>query len=271
MSESFPSSSVARCPPKCVSVAGFDPLSFAGATADLRTFTLVGVQGFSVITSLTVQTIDRFFRCCPVDSSVFSEQFRSIFDQFGSLPIKIGLIPSIYLINNLSSLLASYQYPKVVLDPVFAPSAVSVASLRECQSHTVEKLFPLASLVTPNILEAERILDRPISHLNAMAAAASDIHARFGCSVLLKGGHLPSQELSVDILCHQSLVTRFESPRASVSSIHGSGCFLSASITAFLALGFDIPSAVRLAKEHISKAFSDPVDMDGFPLLHSSP
>ena len=89
--------------------------------------------------------------------------------------------------------------------------------------------------------------------------------------MLLKGGHLPVEEDSSDVLMTGKESLLLPAPRSSISSIHGSGCFLSASITAFSALGFDLLTAVRMAKDHVSKAFSDPVDVGGFPLLYSRP
>ncbi len=258
-------------PPKCLTIAGFDPFSFAGVTADLRTFSSLGVFGVSVITALTVQSPLRFDRCSFVDAELFSQQIESILEQFGPLPTKIGIVASPELAGVLVERLCSSPSAFIVLDPVLSPSAGAGFSFSSFYSVTMERLFPLISVVTPNIPEAEAILGRSIRDSDSMSAAATEIHGRFGCSVLIKGGHLPVESDPCDLLCHDRRIYRFDSPRAAVGSVHGSGCFLSASIVAFSALGQDIPQAIGSAKKHISKAFSAPVDIGGFPLLHSSP
>lgn len=268
----FSSSPLARRPLKCLTIAGFDPCSFAGVTADLRTFSSLGVFGLSAITALTAQTPNRFDRCFPVDAGLFSQQIESILDQFGTLPVKIGLVASLDIVQVLAKRLSSFRPAFIALDPVFSVSAGDYLSSDSLRFAMMDCLFPLVSVITPNIPEAEIILGCSIRDFDSMSAAASEIHSRFGCSVLLKGGHLSAETASsCDFLCHDQQIYRFHSPRVAAESVHGSGCFLSASITAFSALGYNLPQAVKMAKNHISKAFTDPIDVDGFPLLYSSP
>lgn len=268
---SFSSFPLSRRPLKCLTIAGFDPCSFAGVTADLRTFSSLGVFGLSAITALTAQTPARFDRCFPVNAGLFSQQITLILDQFGTLPIKIGLVASLDIVQVLAERLSSFRPAFIALDPVFSASAGAYLPSDSLRSAIMDCLFPLASVITPNIPEAETILGRSIRDFDSMSAAASEIQYRFGCSTLLKGGHLSAEVESCDFLCHNQQIYRFDSPRVSAGSVHGSGCFLSASITAFSALGHNLPQSVKMAKNHISKAFSASVDVDGFPLLHSSP
>lgn len=267
-SSSFPFS---RHPLKCLTIAGFDPCSFAGVTADLRTFLSLGVFGLSAITTLTAQNPNRFDRCLPVNAELFSRQIDLILEQFGPLPIKIGLVSSLDIVQVLAERLSSFGSAFIALDPIFSVSAGDYSSSDSIRFAMMDSLFPLSSVITPNILEAEIILGRSIRDFDSMSAAASEIHSRFGCSTLLKGGHLPAEFDSCDFLCHEQRVYRFDSPRVAEGSAHGSGCFLSASITAFSALSYDLPQSVKMAKKHIFEAFSASIDVDGFPLLHSSP
>jgi hydroxymethylpyrimidine/phosphomethylpyrimidine kinase len=205
-----------------------------------------------------------------VDHRLVSEQIRVVFDSFGPIPTKIGLVPTVDCMDSIAGCLDLMDGQTVVLDPVGASSATPDHSFNQ-PLVLAEKLFPLASLVTPNIPEAEALLDCRIRSVDDSVSAARRIHSRYGCWVLLKGGHLRDAKYSTDVLFTGKDSFLLPAPRASVSSIHGSGCFLSASITAFSALGFDLLTAVRMAKDHVSKAFSDPVDVGGFPLLYSRP
>lgn len=255
-----------RC---CLTVAGHDPCSFAGVTADLRTFSSLGLVGFSAITCLTAQTPTVFKTCQAVDTALLEEQIRQAWSFKGPFPFKIGLLASLDQVSLMAKLLEESDVP-AVLDPIAAPSAaprhVSVPFLE-----IVATLFPLVSLVTPNVPEAERILDASIVSEADLVNASEAIHQRYGCPVLLKGGHLKDSDHIVDVLSTGSNTLILSSQAAPTQSIHGSGCFLSASITAHLALGYSLPSAVRSAKSHISAAFAHPVDVGGFPLLYSSP
>ena len=253
-----------------LSIAGLDPCSFAGCSADLRTFGSLGVTGFSAVTALTVQSPEAFLRCDPVDAGLVSEQIRVVIEAFGPIPTKIGLIPSVDCLDCITDCLGNLDGVPIVVDPVGTASARPDFAL--CSPLLLaDRLFPMASLVTPNIPEAEALTDHRIASRDDMALAAREIHSRYGCWVLLKGGHLPSVEDSTDILFTGDELILLPAPRIGSLSIHGSGCFLSASITAFSALGFDLLTAVRMARDHISKAFSDPVDVKGFPLLYSRP
>ena len=253
-----------------LSIAGLDPCSFAGCSADLRTFNSLGVYGFSAVTAHTVQSPEAFLRCEPFNHLIVSEQIRVVFDTFGPVSTKIGLVPSAECMDSIAGCLDYMDGATVVLDPIGASSASPDLRLNNPKM-LAEKLFKIASLVTPNIPEAEALTDHRIRSRDDMALAAKEIHSRYGCWVLLKGGHLPSDEDSTDILFTGDDLLLLPAPRRSSLSIHGSGCFLSASITAFSALGFDLITAVRMAKDHVSKAFSDPVDVKGFPLLYSRP
>ena len=250
-----------------LSLAGCDPSAFAGFTADLRTFGSLGVHGLSVATALTVQSPKSFDSCSPVAPSIVVKQIESVYDCFGPMPCKIGLIPDKSCLQSVSYVLGPSP---MVLDPILGASAGQGLSFLE-PLDLAKGLFPKASLVTPNIPEAEAFVDRQIHSIEDMVAAATLIHDRYGCWVLLKGGHLEGSDTASDVLYNGADPILFEVPRVPVGSVHGSGCFLSASITGHLALGFDLLTSIQMAKEHISAAFADPVDVGGYPLLDIAP
>ncbi len=250
-----------------LSIAGCDPSSFAGFSADLRTFGALGVHGLSVVSTLTAQSPRSFDGTRHTAREFVRAQIRCVLDSFGPLHCKIGLVPDDGCLEAIASELKARS---IVVDPVMGASADSgLSSLPP--GRLAEVLFPMASLVTPNIPEAEALLSRSITSIDESISAATEINERYGCSVLLKGGHFEGSSSSTDVFCHDSGLILLKSPREAVGSVHGSGCFLSASITGHLALGFDLPSAVQMAKDHISRAFADPVDVGGFPLLNVRP
>ena len=255
----------ARQPPRGLTVAGYDPLGFAGITADLRTFANLGVLGCSAVTSLTVQTPDRFERCEPVTEDYFRRQLNSIRAIAVAGPIKIGLIGSNALIGILAEFLTEIPNSPVILDPVLAPSAGASVF----QFDAPHRLFSRATLITPNLPEAERLLQRTIRDPQAQRSGAKELFDRYGCAVLLKGGHLPSEFDPGDALCQRGTLSYWSAPRRPLGSVHGSGCFLSTAIAAFLARGHELESAVQQARNHLAQAFDRPLEANGFPLLHA--
>lgn len=252
---------------KALTIAGLDPSSFAGLSADLRTFASLGVLGLSAMTALTVQVPGQFDRVAPSPEDLLKEQIGCLLDCFGPMPCKIGLIPNSSVLEAVVSALAGFRGQPIVVDPIAGPSAGEIGFVP--LSTLEERLLPLATLATPNLPEAESLLGACLGSPDAVRHASETLAQRFGCAVLLKGGHASDQNVVTDVLYSEGEIYSFESPRVSDVSVHGSGCFLSASITAFLARGFGLVDSIRMAKAHISRAFQDLVDVDGFPLLYS--
>lgn len=245
------------------SIAGFDPSCFAGLTADMRTFEALGVSGFAVATAITIQTPKRFSRCESLSGNLIKEQYKMLMKTFGAFPLKIGLVPNLDCRNAILTLLDDHN-EVIVLDPVLEASAGK--GLSDLKMEELARLFSRASLITPNVPEAEALLKRRIGSLKDLKEAATEIRSTYNCCVLLKGGHLMKDDFVWDVLSTNAGEKIFKHDRLPIAA-HGSGCFLSAAIVAFCALGFAIEEAIEHAENYMSKAFSNPRFVGGFPML----
>ncbi len=249
--------------PACLTIAGHDPSGLAGATADLRTFASAGVRGVSLLTALTVQTPDRFDDCRPVEEGLLARQFEALIGWLGPVPAKIGLIASAGSARLLLRLLSRLEAAPVVLDPVASPSAAPQRRFAHWR-----ELLPAATVLTPNAPEAEELLGRRLEEPADLEEAARDLEAAHGCSVLVKGGHLPRG--ACDVLSHRGKATVLPFERSEEGPVHGSGCFLSASLAAHLARGLPLEEAARRACAHAARAWSRPRLLGGFPALEAA-
>ncbi len=252
--------------PVSLSVAGFDPSHFAGCSADLRTFHSLGVAGLAATTTVTAQSPNRFSASFPVNSATLSSQLSAISSEFGPVPTKIGLLASLETVRCLADFLSENPPPFAVLDPILSATAGPGAT-NVSPDDLAQTLFPRVSLITPNIPEAERLLNCSITTLADMSLAATTLFDTFGCHVLLKGGHLPDPSKCHDVYFDGCETVVYEAFRSDQHSIHGSGCFLSAAIAAYSALGFPIKTAIGMAKTTISSAFQAPYLVQRHPLL----
>lgn len=256
---------------KALTIAGFDPSSFAGLTADLRAFDALKISGFAVATSITLQTPGSFFRFEPVSENLIKEQLKLIWSEFGPFPIKIGLVPTMAcrdaIVEFLDHIDMKNHMKKIdlVLDPILEASAGKGISKLRCRD-LAEGLFSYATLITPNVNEAEAILGRRLFSYEDLVNAAIEIRSSYNCWVLLKGGHLIGEEVW-DVLSTNVGEKIYKHTRMKIASPHGSGCLLSATIVAFCALGFDMIQAISLAQKKMIHAFSQPRFVDGFPYL----
>jgi len=247
--------------PKRVSVAltiaGSDSGGGAGVQADLKTFAALGTHGVCAITCLTAQNPRGVLAVQSASPAVVVKQLEAVFKELPPQAAKTGMLYSARIIRAVAGFFRSSQRPPLVVDPVMVAS--SRASLLEPSAlrALTEELFPIASLITPNLDEAARLLGwRPIQELDAVRLAAWQIHRRWGCPVLVKGGHLAGMRQAVDFYFdgrHESL---FQAPYISGVATHGTGCTFSAAITAELAKGRHIETAILRAKEFITGAIA---------------
>ncbi len=240
-----------RIPPSALTIAGLDPSGGAGVVMDIKTFAACGVWGQAVVTALTAQNSLTVTRSVPVPANLIREQIAVLLQDITPLAIKTGMLSSADIISAVAEAVPR-QIPLVV-DPVFAATTGYSLTRPDAVSVLVEELIPLAMLVTPNIPEAE-IITRQY-HLctrdDIIEAGRSILDMGPG-AVLMTGGHGDGHE-SVDILITRDDVSYLSAPRAPYD-VHGSGCCLSAAITAFLAEGMDLFPACRKAKELVSTA-----------------
>ena len=249
-------------PPVVLSIAGSDNSAGAGVQADLKTFTACGVYGLTVVTCVVAEVPGHVAAVQAVEPGMIRAQFCLSLDTYPVAAIKTGLLYSravVELVAELYGSLDPLARPPLVVDPVMvatsgrpllAPDAV--AAYREC-------LFPLATVVTPNLDEARTLLGgRPLPDLAALRAAGRELAAGGGTAFVVKGGHLAG-ETACDVLCTPDGGTRdFCAVRtADGSSIHGTGCTFSAALAVGLARSPDLPAAVGFAKDYVGRAIRD--------------
>lgn len=242
-----------------LSIAGSDCSGGAGIQADLKTMTMNGVYAMSVITALTAQNTTGVAGILEVSPEFLRQQIDMIFGDIRPDAVKIGMVSSSDLIETIAERLRFYGADKVVVDPVMV--ATSGSKLMETGAVTTlkEKLLPIATLVTPNIPEAEILSGMEIHTEEDMAAAAKSISDSYHCAVLLKGGH--SVNDANDLLCANGETRWFYGKRIQNPNTHGTGCTLSSAIAANLAKGYSLETSVQRAKDYISGALAAMLDL----------
>ncbi len=242
-----------------LSIAGSDSGGGAGVQADIKTMTMNGVFAMSAITALTAQNTTGV-RAIEESTPVFLEQqLDAVFEDIFPDAVKIGMVASADLICVIADRLQYYKAKNVVVDPVMV--ATSGASLMKSDAVKVliDWLLPLATLVTPNIPEGEILSGLSIESEEDMVAAAKKIGDTYHCSVLLKGGH--SINDANDLLYSNGECRWFYGKRIDNPNTHGTGCTLSSAIAANLAKGYELTTSVQRAKEYVSGALADMLDL----------
>ncbi len=254
-------------PPVALSIAGSDCSAGAGLQADLKTFQHFRVHGLTAVTCVVVETANEVRGVEPVSPETVCGQVEILLDSFPVGAVKTGMLYSAAHLRGLSRLLAGRPVPNLVVDPVMVASTGDPLLEPDAVELYRERLLPLATLITPNLPEAEVLLGRPIRDVSELESselesAARGLADRYGVSVLLKGGHLPGPDC-LDLLLENGGVHLFSSPRLGVPGSHGTGCTLSAAITACLARGLDLPAAVAAAKEYLNSTLRDSYSLQG--------
>ncbi len=237
--------------PVALTIAGSDPSGGAGIQADLKTFHQFGVYGEAAITLLTVQNTVSVTRieCMPPDLVI--DQIRAVITDIPPGAAKTGALGNREIIEAVAGLAADFRFPLVV-DPVLV-SKHGVALLAADAIEILKtRLLPCAFLVTPNLQEATMLAGMDVHDVASMRAAARKILELGPQAVLVKGGHLAGD--AIDVLLYQGDWTEFTAPRVETRHTHGTGCTYSAAITASLAAGDDLPTAIRHAKHYITEA-----------------
>ncbi len=249
--------------PVALTIAGSDSGAGAGIQADLKTIASFGVYGTSVITAVTAQNTVAVTAVAEIDPGVVAAQMRAVFGDFGVDAIKIGMLSSPEITRTVARELAGSAAP-VVLDPVMVAKSGNALLRDEAISALVEELVPLATLLTPNLPEAARLLRTPAATtMDGMREQGEALLDLGPSAVLVKGGHAPGAE------CRDILVTRdgeprvFSASRIATRNTHGTGCTLSAAIAAGLARGRTLPEAAAEAHAYLNHAIraADQLDL----------
>jgi hydroxymethylpyrimidine/phosphomethylpyrimidine kinase len=245
-------------PPVVLTIAGFDPSSGAGVTADIKTIAAHGCYGVACITALTVQSTTGVRRVEMVDSGLLTETLAELAADVELAAVHIGMLGSRMGVQAVADFLATHKLPNVVLDPILKSSSGTDLLDADGIVKLAEKLIPLATLVTPNIDEASRLTGLPVTDPEQMRSAARNLHGIGASAVVITGGHL---EKAIDLLSFTSgrgiQQELFKSARLKSNSTHGTGCAFSTAIACHLAMGRGLPEAVLLAKAYVAAAISN--------------
>lgn len=252
-----------------LTIAGSDCSGGAGIQADLKTMTMNGVYGMSAITTLTAQNTTGVKSIQESTPEFLKEQLDAVFEDIFPDAVKIGMVSSTELIHVIADALRLYQARNIVVDPVMVATAGSALIQTQAVQTMVEELLPLADLVTPNIPEAEVLSGMTIHSKEDMETAAKQLGDRYGCAVLLKGGH--SINDANDLLYTEGKLYWFQGKRIDNPNTHGTGCTLSSAIASNLAKGFSLGESVQRAKEYISGALAAMLDLGkgSGPMMHN--
>lgn len=236
-----------------LTIAGSDSGGGAGIQADLKTFAVLGVHGASAITSITAQNTVEVRGILDLPPEMVVEQIEAVADDLGVDGAKTGMLSNSGVIRAVAKTVDKYSFP-IVVDPVMIAKSGAKLLRDEAVSAMIEEMIPRATIVTPNIPEAEKITGLRISGLKEMKEAAMRIVDELGAeAAVVKGGHLTG-EASVDVLYYKGRFYEYKSQRIHANTTHGTGCSFSAAIAAGLAKGRSIPEAVRVAKQVITTA-----------------
>ncbi len=242
-----------------LTIAGSDSSGGAGIQADIKTMTANGVYAMSAITALTAQNTTGVTDIMEVTPHFLGAQLDAIFTDIAPDAIKIGMVSSTSLIETIAEKLKQYHAENIVVDPVMVATS-GARLIREDAIEALKKhLFPIASVLTPNILEAEILSGMEVRSEKEMEAAAEVIGSKYGCAVLCKGGHQRND--ANDLLYQNGSVRWFYGRRIDNPNTHGTGCTLSSAIAANLAKGRDLESSVQQAKQYLSGALEAMLDL----------
>jgi hydroxymethylpyrimidine/phosphomethylpyrimidine kinase len=240
-------------PPVVLTIAGFDPSSGAGVTADIKTIAAHGCYGVSCITALTVQSTVGVWRVDPINAGLVDETLQELAQDVEIAAVHIGMLASEAVVDAVATFLSARNRSNVVLDPVIRSSSgaelLSAGGVRKL----VEKLLPLVAVITPNLDEAATLTGLPVRNLEEMRRAANRLHSMGAAAVVVTGGHL---DQAVDLLsfAHGTQQQAFEGERQHSKSTHGTGCAFATAMACELAHGTDLSQAVSLAKGYVATA-----------------
>jgi hydroxymethylpyrimidine/phosphomethylpyrimidine kinase len=249
---------MALAPPVVLTIAGFDPGSGAGVTADVKTIAAHGCYGVACITALTVQSTGGVRRVEIVDFGLVAGTLAELAADVEVAAVHIGMLGSGKVVRTVADFLAEHKLPNIVLDPILKSS--SGADLLDAAGARLltEKLLPSSTVVTPNIDEASTLTGLPVTDPEEMRTAARKLHEMGASAVVITGGHL---EKAIDLLSFTSKrgieQELFKSARLRSNSTHGTGCAFATSVACHLAMGRGLPEAVLLAKAYVAAAISN--------------
>ena len=254
--------------PVALTIAGSDSGGGAGIQADLKTFASLGVHGTTAVTCITAQN-PRSVQCvhgCP--AAILRQQIKCVFQELSPRAVKTGMLFAPGLVEVVVHFFRRGNRPPLVVDPVAVATSGKTLLRRGSFDLIRRDLLPLATLVTPNVFEAQALLGRSLRSVEDLRLAARELNLQFGCAALLKGGHLPGMKEAVDIFYDGHVELLLCAPFIKGIKTHGTGCTYSAAITAYLAWGWNLPDAVGMAKRYITDAIARSFCAASHPMLN---
>ena len=242
-----------------ITIAGSDSSGGAGIQADIKTMITNGVYAMSAITALTAQNTTGVTSILNATPEFLGQELDSIFTDIYPDAVKIGMVSDKELIKVIAAKLRQYEAKNIVVDPVMVATSGAKLISDDAADTLKEELFPLASVLTPNIPEAEELIGRKITSAEEMIDAAKEISEKYHCAVLCKGGHNLND--ANDLLYADGVYRWFNGKRIDNPNTHGTGCTLSSAIASNLAKGFSLEESVERAKEYISGALAAMLDL----------
>ncbi|MEM2629692.1 MAG: bifunctional hydroxymethylpyrimidine kinase/phosphomethylpyrimidine kinase, partial [Candidatus Bathyarchaeia archaeon] len=239
--------------PKALTIAGSDSSGGAGIQADLKTFAALKVYGMSVITAITAQNTIGVTEVHEVPPKIVKAQIEAVMEDIGVDAVKTGMLYSKDIIEVVAEEAEKYNF-KMVIDPVMIAKSGAPLLKKDSIEALIKKLIPLATVVTPNAKEAEVLLNKNVESLDEAREAAKQINALGAEAVVIKGGHLKTEDVVYDVLYYKGEFKIFKSERIQTKNTHGTGCVFASAITAFLAKNKNIEEAVERAKEFVLNA-----------------
>jgi hydroxymethylpyrimidine/phosphomethylpyrimidine kinase len=245
-------------PPVVLSIAGSDNSAGAGIQADLKTFGAFGCYGLTAVTCVVAEIPGKVAAIQPVKPQVVAEQMRLSLEAFPVAAIKTGMLYSTAIINAVAEVLEAHfrdarKRPPLVVDPVMVATSGDTLLQRAAVNAYRKRLFPLATVVTPNLDELAILAGETATDLASMEASGQRLSERYACAFLLKGGHLRGR-IATDLLVGPGIREMYSAPFVRGISTHGTGCAYSAAIAAVMACGETLPEAVSRAKRFVTAA-----------------
>ncbi len=244
---------------KVITIAGSDSSGGAGIQADIKTITAHKMYAMSAITALTAQNTTGVYQIMDTTPEMGAAQIACIFEDSRPDAVKIGMVSNIEIIKSIADKLTEYKAENIVLDPVMVSTSGSKLITNQAKETLVKELLPLATVITPNIPEAEELSGQCIKTKEDMVKAAETIARGIPGAVLVKGGHRVND--AVDVLYNNGKVTWFESERVNNPNTHGTGCTLSSAIACGLADGKSLEESIKAAKNYLTGALRDGLNL----------
>jgi hydroxymethylpyrimidine/phosphomethylpyrimidine kinase len=247
-----------------LTVAGSDSSGGAGLQADLKTFGALGVWGVSAVTAVTAQNAQGVGAVHVVPGWMVRAQIEAVAAQSRPAAAKTGMLATAEVVESVAAAVADLRLSPLVIDPVLAASQGGRLLEPDGVRAMKDLLLPMCAVLTPNLDEAEMLLGQSVTEVADMPGAAAGLGALGPGTVLLKGGHLRG-ERSPDLLWYEGTATWLDGPRILTDRTHGTGCTLSAAITAYLAAGLAVPEACTKGKDFVTRAIADGVEIGPGP------